>query len=213
MTKLKSKALTSFCVCAIIVLSGCATPTRNEGSKPSLPARNLDYAKVIEYYSAGKAAYSGFYNSFEFEGTIHNATVDRAITDQQAKFYEWEESKTQAELQKRAEERATKTTFFVSFFTPDTKNDNLSKDNSIWRVFLDVGGKRYAGKATKIRKLLTDLITTYFYHNRWSTAYLIEFSVPTREVEFQSSSLTITGPLGAKTVIFQPEDQESSGPL
>jgi hypothetical protein len=45
-------------------------------------------------------------------------------------------------------------------------------------------------------------MTLYPFHNRFATAYMVEFPVALASVESQSTKMTITGPLGTKAIQF-----------
>ena len=160
------------------------------------------YLKVIENFSRGETEYEGLYNQFTYKGTLINSPIREAMLLKEADYFKWDPQQLQAERDKAAEKMAASTEVFLSFYTPERKNDNLTDSKSIWRIYLDLGGKRYEGKARKARKLFAEMATLFPYHTRWNTAYYIEFPVPTAEVENVSSRLTVTGPLGIKEVDF-----------
>ena len=174
------------------------TPVEEQG-KPDV-ARAYD--EVIERYSDGDTQYSGFYNNFEYKATLLNSTVRGALVTRQADYYQWDRDKRQTEREKSDKEASAETTVFLSFFTPDRRNDNLSDTKSIWRVYLDSGGRRYQGKVKKVRSLLAELQALYPYHTRWNSPYILTFPVATAAIETQATTLTVTGPLGSRTVQF-----------
>jgi hypothetical protein len=184
-------------------LTGCATSTTNEGSQPSVPPTVNAYESTIDRYSAGDEEYNGFYNQFAFKATLQNSTVIRALLDRQGEYYKWEPSKVQAERDKAAQDSASKTEVFISFFTPERRNDNLADHKSIWRVFIDVDGQRYTGTVKKSKKLFAELNNLYSFFTRWNTPYVVSFPIPVAQVESHQVSLTITGPLGDRTVQFK----------
>lgn len=162
-----------------------------------------DYAAKIDRFSDGEAAYAGFYNNFEYRATIHNSTVRSALLQKQNQHYQWDRERFLKERDKSDQEMASETTVFLSFYTPDRHNDNLvDAKKSIWKIYLDAGGRRYEGKAKKLRSLLAELQTLYPYHTRWNTPYVVTFPVPTNAIESQEAVVTVTGPLGTKSVKF-----------
>ena len=97
---------------------------------------------------------------------------------------------------------SAETTAFLSFSTPERKNDNLADAKAIWRIILESGGRRYVGKAKRDRRLLAELQALYPYHTRWNTPYLITFPVAMTALETQTIKLTLTGPLGSRILEF-----------
>ena len=171
---------------------------------------NLTLTPESEYYSAVKDAterkqiYDGFYAAFEFYATLMNTKVSRLQVDQFARIYQWSELQYSSEKSKRETDLSNLTSIFFSFYTPDRKLDDLNKSKTLWKIFLDVGGKRYEGKAEKLKTLPAELVALYPHFNRWSTPYKITFSIPTSLTEAGEAKLTLTGPAGSTTVDFDP---------
>ena len=162
-----------------------------------------DYQETIKKTARQKQVYSGLYNSIDMTGIVINSEVSEGQIDQMARVYIWDENKYTQEKIKAEEKLRKEAEFFVSFFTPDRKHDDLNKNKTLWKIFLDVGGKRLEGKVTKVKLLTEEIQSLYPFHNRFSTPYLITFPVPMKEIEKSSSiNLTITGPVGSATVDF-----------
>ncbi|MES2856077.1 MAG: hypothetical protein V4692_09450 [Bdellovibrionota bacterium] len=197
--------IVSLIAASVYLLSGCATGQMEEtaaaaeGTAINTPR---SYEIGIEEYSAGDSEYTGFYNNFEFKATILNTPIRERTHKRQETYFQWDENKSASERAKYTQELSSETKVFVSFFTPDRKNDNLTEDKSIWRVYLDVGGQRYQGEVKRVRTLLAELQSLYPYHTRWNTSYMFHFKIPTTAIESQPSKLTITGPLGTRDVSF-----------
>ncbi len=198
-----SKTLvTTIASCLILAVGGAcsSTPPLAEQAKNSPDVQAAD--TEIERFSDGDAQYVGFYNNFLYRATILNSNVRSALLRKQNEFYQWDRDKFSGEREKSDRNAGTETTIFLSFFTPERRNDNLSDAKSIWRVYLDAGDRRYQGKVKKLRTPLAELVALYPYHTRWNTAYEVTFPIPTPAIETQALKLTITGPLGVKTVSF-----------
>ena len=158
------------------------------------------YQNIINEYSDATERYSGLYNTITMRSTILNSKVAHAQMDQSARLYLWEKPKYDEENANVDKKNKTETNVFVSFYTPERKHDNLDRSKTLWKVFLDVNGKRYEGKAARIKKLVTSEIQgLYSYHNTFSTAYIVTFPVPMSDVEKSPSKLTVTGPVGSAT--------------
>lgn len=184
------------CACSSEALRSPSDLAMDQANRESA----IEYAKVLDKYSAGDVDYNGFYNSFGFHATIMNSEVLEANVRRQTHFYMWDKNRSEDERNKLFKNAAESTQVFLSFFTPDKKDDNLSTDKSIWRVLLDLNGKRYVGKIKKLKTNLSELITLYPYHTRWNTAYAVSFPVSVSQSETQVSKLTITGPLGSRNI-------------
>ena len=72
----------------------------------------------------------------------------------------------------------------------------------MWKIFLDVDGQRYEGKATKNKATLSEVQVMYPYHNRWSVPYIVTFPVATATVENKPATLTFTGAVSTSQLKF-----------
>lgn len=176
-------------------LTACTTHPHSEGRS--------EYNDKIENNSAGDKQFAGLYHNFEFRSTLLTQDVTRTIHKRMNKIYEWDESTSNEKWQKMENDLQEKTTIWLSFFTPEGKNDNLANKVSIWKIYLDANGTRYEGRARKANKNLSEAKTLFPYHTRWATAYYVDFEVPTAQIEADNLNLIITGPLGRREVSFK----------
>jgi hypothetical protein len=176
----------------VLITASCATPTTKVDQ----------YVLTIDEYSAGEVEYEGAYNNFRFRTTLMNTVVQQAYIDKKTEIYKWDPVKRQAMLQKMQEPNSSQTSIFMSFFTPIRQDDNLSTAKSIWSIYLQTSQGRYEGKAVKNRDNRTELYLMFPYHQRFSSGYDITFNVPLSQVENEETTLTVSGPLGTKTVKF-----------
>jgi hypothetical protein len=163
-----------------------------------------DYMEVITKHSANVRRYSGFYNIFDMEATAITSDVAQAQLEQSSMLYQWEESRFAEEKGKFEARLSKETEFFLSFYTPDRKQDDLMKKTTIWKLFLDVDGKRYEGKATKLKLQMVEIEGLYPYHNRFYTPYSVIFPVSMRSIEGKPMKFTLTGAVGAGVMDFNP---------
>lgn len=182
------------------IVMGCATSDKNTNSR--LTPRN-EVESLVEDYSDESQKYDGFENILQVAGTLLNSKVKPAVLDQKARVYEWNDEQLEQERKTMQTDLGKKTEIFLSFFTPNKKQDDLNKTKSLWKIFLDAGGRRYEGTATRLNSQVGEMRVYYPYHNRWSTPYMISFNVPTSEIENTEAKLTLTGPVGSTTLTFK----------
>jgi hypothetical protein len=162
-----------------------------------------DYFQTIKRNSRQQQVYSGLYNSIDMTAAAINTEVSEAQVDQMARVFIWDEAKYTQEKATADGKLRKEAEFFVSFFTPERKHDDLNKNKTLWKIFLDIDGKRYEAKTTKIKLLTEELQSLYPFHNRFSTPYSIVFPIPMKNIEGANNiKLTITGPVGTSTVDF-----------
>lgn len=179
----------------LLILTACA-------SNPSQNGGIANYEEIIEKNTQGAKTYEGLYNVMEFSATLQTPEVSQAIAKKTAQVYQWSESTVASEQLKMDQTLSSETSVMLSFFTPEPKHDNLSRNKSLWKVFLDVNGKRYEGKVIKIKQVTTEIQNLYPHHTRWSTPYKIVFPVPMNSIMNQEAKFTLTGPIGSESVTF-----------
>lgn len=185
---------------ATLMMTGCAS--RLPAISGIKDISTSDYETFVNDKTKKASVYDGFYNKLTVQATrLDSEMTDNALS-YQAKLSQWNEAQFKAEKAKAIEKHATQTEFFISFFTPERKNDNLSSKQTSWKIYLELNGNRYEGTVTKVKTSLTDLVETYPFHNRWSTAYTVTFPVATASSEKQPVVLTLTGPLATTQIQF-----------
>lgn len=184
-----------------LALSACATYEVTPGGRAI--RTESEYFKVIDENSAQDTVYSGLYNLLDIHGTELNSKVLEAQMDQLTRIYQWDDKKFLEEKAKNEGRLNKDAEFFLGFYTPDRKSDDLNKSNTQWRIFLDVAGKRYQGNITKIKVAAPELMSLYPLHNRFYTPYSVTFGVPMKSIEGQPMKFTVTGAVGSAVLNFR----------
>jgi len=191
---------------SLLVLSACATTSKSDAVAAADQSTKIEvtqnYNAYVERYSSGDTEYAGLYNNFEYRATLLNSDIRKGLTWKRGSFFQWSETQIATDREKSNQEMSSETKVFMAFFTPSPKNDNLTDDKSIWRIYLDAGGHRYEGKPKRVRLLLAELQALYPYTTRWTTPYEVTFPVPTAAIENLESTYTVTGPLGSRSITF-----------
>ena len=191
------------CVMALVFASCSTRPTAPEG----LNLRSeKEYQRVLNLYTERQQRYTGLYNTMDVTASLLNSAVSRAQVEQKARLLQWNRAQFDQEVEKSRTSLRQETLVFVSFFTPDRKNDDLQKLTTQWRMYLEVDGRRWEPKVTRLRQPLAEIQGLFPYHNRFASAYMLSFPVATSTIEGATSRLTITGPLGISTLDFKPVD-------
>ncbi len=164
------------------------------------------YMDTVDAYSDRAQAYSGLFNTLDIYSTILNSKVLTGQTDQFARLYLWEKEKYDEEIIKMNSQIQKEARFFVSIYTPDRKYHDLNKSKNLWKIFLDVDGKRFEGTAKKMKMLQPELQAIYHYHTNFSTPYIVTFPVPMADIQKFSSKMTFTGPIGSASLDFSPSE-------
>lgn len=185
-----------------LLLTSCASYEVTPSGKAL--STSGDYITVIDKHSDKVRKYSGFYNTLDMEGTVITSQVAEAQLQQGQSLYQWDDKKLAEEKSKFEARLSKESEIFLSFYTPDRKNDTLFKSGGMWKIFLDVDGRRFEGKASKMKMPLPEIEGYYPYHNRFYTPYSVVFPVPMRSIENKPMKLTITGAIGSGVLEFNP---------
>ena len=174
-----------------IILTGCANrqPTPN-------------YVKLLESHTNTQKIYDGLVELLEYNSTFLSRDLALAQVTENSQIYQYSESQFNNETATVQANLAKQTEFFLSLFVTETKYDDLAKKSTKWKVFLDVAGKRYEPKITRIKSQLLDIQTLYPFQNRFTTAYKLIFPVPTGTVESNTAKLTLTGPMTSVAINY-----------
>lgn len=188
-----------------MMLSSCTTPLKTQAGVPDIS--ESDYEDLVSAKTQKIEIYDGLYNVLTVQSTWIDSQLTEASLSQSARQLQWSEQVYKEEREKRVSKNAQSTDFFVSLYTPERKHADLSPTKGLWKIFLEVNGTRYEGKATKVRLLLSEIQALYKYHNRWSTPYMVNFPVATSLIEGKPATLTLTGPVGSAQLKFNQPTQ------
>lgn len=178
---------------------GCAT-TYKHPQLSLIP--ESEYFTKVEENTKKVPVYDGFYQILEVQATLLKTDTMLAYVDHQARMFQWSPENYAQEKEKKINELKKQTEFFVSFFVPERKHDDLNKTKTLWKIFLDVNGKRYEGKAIKLKSVLAEVQASFPHHNRWSTPYRVIFPVSVNDVDNFESKITFTGPVSSVTMDY-----------
>lgn len=187
--------LSLFLLLYVFLTTSCVTPLRTQTGVPEISAS--DYENLLTDKTKKLEVYDGLYNVLTVQATWLDSQMMEAALSQSARNAQWSELIYREERAKKIIKNTDTTEFFVSIYTPERRHSDLSKTKNLWKIFLEIDGQRYEGKATKVKQLLTEVQALYPYHNRWSTPYIVNFQVPTATVENRPATLTFTGAVGA----------------
>jgi hypothetical protein len=161
-----------------------------------------EYQNLISKHTHGDKKYEGFYNTYDVSVTQINTFVQEALLQREGYFMQWENTKAQSEREKTIQKMSSTSEFFISLFTPKADHNDLHKGVSMWKVFLEVNGNRYAGKIQKFDKNLVQTQNLFPFHTRFHKGYIVSFNIPMSSVEKNKSVFILTSSLGNSTFIY-----------
>lgn len=183
-----------------LLLASCASSTITKNGLSVMSESN--YQTLVDKWSDHIEDYNGLNNTVTIMATLLNPEMAMAQLDQNARVFQWDESTLNSEKQKVEKNLNQQTEIFVSFYSPERKWDDLSKSKTLWKIFLDVNGQRYEGKATKIKLLPREIQNLYHYHTSFASPYMISFPVSARQVDNKPARLIFTGAIGSIALNF-----------
>lgn len=159
-------------------------------------AKKKSYRKAFKSVTRHDEVYQreDFYASMTWHASHLSSDFLAAQVEEVARIYDWSPS----EKEKYASTQQTKfsnyTVFFVSFYAYDYKTSDLSDNDSIWSLKLEVGGQRYEPVKFEAVSRPTPLdIQLYPYINSWSRHYFVFYPKFTSD-ERGDLILKISGP-------------------
>ena len=161
-----------------------------------------EYEGLVDDKTKKTEVYDGLYNKLTVQTTRLDGEMSENLVAYQAKLGQWSLEKYKEEKAKIIAKHSDGTEFFMSFYTPERRHDDLSTSRTTWKVYLEISGQRYEGKITKIKSLYLDLEAIYPHHNRWSTAYSVMFPVSTPATDGKPAVITVTGPLATTQLVY-----------
>jgi hypothetical protein len=186
---------------SILFLFSCQTPLPVADGIKEISAS--DYQSLVQNKTEKIEIYSGLYNQLTVSATRMDGEMTEGYLSHSARLLQWSAAQHQTERSKLISQGTEKTEFFVSFYTPERKHNDLSSNKSIWKIYLDINGQRYEGTAKKIKSQLTEVETMYPSHNRWSTPYTVTFPIAAALADGKPAVLTFTGTVTSGQIKFK----------
>jgi len=190
--------LTSIC---FSFFSACATrlPVA-EGIKN---VSGSEYEDIVRSKTQKVEVYDGLYNQLTVAATRLDGEMTEYSLAYSAKIMQWPLTKYTDEKNKAISKGTQSSDFFVSFYTPERKHNDLASSKSIWKIYMDIDGQRYEGKATKIKGQYSEVQAMYPEHSRWAVGYIVEFPIAAALSDKKPLVLTFTGPVTTTQLRFQ----------
>lgn len=187
-------------LCVVMSTTHCASTIVNR--EGLVVITQSEYQKRIEPYTKRIETYQGLINTLHMTATLlNNSVVDSQLLNS-GRMYQWSPEQLEKERVKTQESMAQQTQIFVSLYTPERKHDDLHKNKTLWKIFLDSQGRRYEGKATKMKLLTNEIQALYPEHTRFGTPYMISFPVAVKDIEGAPVKFTLTGTVDSVSLEF-----------
>lgn len=183
-----------------LLLGACAHEETQEPVVAGGPVISDEkYNEILTSHTATIRKYVGFYNTIEMQGVLLTPDMVDAQIKQNTRLYQWDADKVRVEREKMNSRLNSDTEIFLAFYTPERKNDNLDKVQTLWKVFIDANGHRYEGKITKIKLLPGEIMGMYPFYSRFCTPYNVTIPVPAAQLS-GPVRLTVTGSLSSASI-------------
>jgi len=185
-------------------LVSCTSHPVNEHLQTDYPAMGTEsYNRLIKKYTKQDKKYQFLDNNYIVKSTILNNKVKKAIINRSSHALQLPLETVRKKYEEQAKDHLEKSEFFVSFYAPIAEHMRLTTSD-LWKVYLDTGGQRFEGVPRKVNGPLASIRSLYYFHNRFSMPYTVEFKVPMATVEKSDSYLIITGTMGSTRMHFPP---------
>ncbi len=181
-----------------------SAPVQTDLEKVFKRIPDSEYLSIVDDNTQGDKKYDGFYNTYETKVTFLNSQMRESLLQREGFFMQWDANQARQQREKTMQEMSNTTSVFISMFTPKAEHNDLAKGGSMWKIFLEVNGLRYEGKARKFEKNMVQTQNLFPFHSRFNKGYMVNFEIPMSTVEKQSAVLILTSSLGTSTFTFKP---------
>lgn len=188
---------------SVLILGFSSCATRLPVAEGIKNLSSSEYEEIVRSKTQKVEVYDGLYNQLTVSATRLDGDMTENSLAYSAKLMQWPLNKYNDEKSKAISKGTQSSDFFVSFYTPERRHNDLASSKSIWKIFMDVNGQRYEGKATKIKSQFSEIQAMYPEHNRWSVGYLVEFPIAAALTDRKPAVLTFTGPVTSTQLHFQ----------
>lgn len=160
------------------------------------------YKHNVEIWTKSEKSYEGINNTIQASVTFLHPDLLSSQLAYRGELYGWDSEKQKEQSAIEQDLTQKKARFFLAFYTPDRKLNNLEKSKTPWRIFLDVEGRRYPAEIKRNRTTPVELRTLYSHLTQWHTAYDMEFPVTTSFLKGKTFNIQISGPGGQQVFTF-----------
>ena len=154
------------------------------------------YEKSLKKFTRENERYQrkDFHASLKWHATHLHSDYLKIEAEFLKRIYDLSDAEKNNHLSKQIQNSKNKTIFFVSFYSYEFENSDLSAEKSGWKLKLVSGGKSYSPLSIKKIPKSTPLLKKKFpYIDIWSRNYYIEFP----KVDAQNHLiLKVNGPFG-----------------
>lgn len=187
-------------VAVVFLLAGCG------GAKP-LPEQ--DYFDVLSKWTRSVKVFDGLDAKIYMTATYKDNAFISAYVKRYVKAFKIDDSYAAVLYERELSEADRYNEFFISVYTPEDAWNDLARQNSIWRLYLEDGtGVRLAPLSISQVDKGDPLLREFFpYMDMWSTAYRIKFpkysdtgSEPVPNASTKHLKLIVTGIMGEGTL-------------
>lgn len=165
--------------------------------------QNLNYNQTISRYTKSDKQYSGLDNTYQVSVTYLGREMTDLKNRKLALVQQWTAQQIEKARYKANKNLGKTTNFTVLLYTPNGRQNDLKKgETSIWRTYLEVGGKKYLGTAEPSGLTVSQLKTLYPEMTNFSRAYRVYFPIPDDEVSSESITFVMASELGTSKFTY-----------
>lgn len=183
---------------SFVLLLGCATPVSHQLGAIS----EDDYWRLAKSLTRTTSQYDGFNQTFRAGATLLTTELQTAALARRADFQQWDSNRMQQERDRTFQEASATSKVFIRYYTPVNDYDDLHLPKSIWKIYLEVDGKRYDAQISKSKEKLIELMNLYPDYDRFSTGYEAEFKIPTSALSGHTVKMIMSSSFGKAEFSF-----------
>jgi len=160
------------------------------------------YNQNLKQWSRSEKNYEGFSNTMQADLTFFHPRFVESQVIFKSEIYGWDQEKLKTQMALELSEASSKSKAFLAFYTPERRLNQLARNQTPWRVFLDVEGKRIQAEIKRNRVALAELRLLYPFVTRWHIPYDLIFDIPSSALSGKTFTIQIAGPVGQQIFTF-----------
>jgi hypothetical protein len=172
---------------------------------PSSSWAKFNYKKPLKKWTRQNEVYQreDFYASMLWTATFHSKEFLHAKVEKISGFYDYNDSQKQNLMNEELSKIEDEMVFFVSVYTYNYRDANLTLDSNAWEILATVQGQAVKPKTVKrIKKPSPTQLSLYPYINLWSNHYMITFPKPISG-DVRNIELSLKSPFAKDTFVWK----------
>lgn len=198
------------------LLAGCG-PKRSEmgNGKVTSDVKPSQYSDALKEWSRNEKVYQQLETRLIVSATYRSGAFRDAYIDEYARRYLLSDNERDAMRKREHDAASTYQEFFFAAYTPESRQNDFSRRNSMWRIrlFDDKGNSVDPLVVTKQKDNDPVLHAFFPYFSLWTKGYVVKFPRAGLDETSKTLRLQISSATGATEMTYDKTHADTSNPV